>query len=150
MTVLPSIHVQFFYSVFQTCSHLPLTSTEAHTCTHLASLLPAAVEYSGLISCSIFRTIMHATLSSLQAISMVIFASDLMSVRRAGGQCFCLLYQDFINWTISQAYHEICLCRWWVANQNIILHAWASVQARIFFFLALQPSRTDINEIIKV
>lgn len=73
----------------------------------------------------------HATLTSLQAIgSMGIFASDLMSVRRAGGQCFCLLYQDFINWTISQAYHEICLCRWWMVNQNIILHAWASVQTR--------------------
>lgn len=108
-----------------------MQSPAPHTCTHLPSLLPAAVECSGLISCSIYRTIIHATLSSLQAIgSMGIFASDLMSVRRAGGQCFCLLYQDFINWTISQAYHEICLCRWWMANQNIILHAWASVQAR--------------------
>lgn len=45
MSALPSIHVQFFYSVFQTCTRLPLTSTEAHACTHLPSLLPVAVEY---------------------------------------------------------------------------------------------------------
>ncbi len=72
-----------------------MQSPAPHACTHLPSLLPAAVECSGLISCSIYCTIMHATLSSLQAIgSMAIFASDLMSVFSEGWRAVFLLAQS--------------------------------------------------------